>query len=162
MINPILETCIECDGDGKTFYSCCGDDVKGTEYEDYDIYPTCKEHLGGPEECESCKGTGKVERLACTSFEFNGKYADYLEAGHYGLDLDHIPAIEYLDQQFQEFVKIPGFKYTQIKSKFQSFRFYCDGPSREKITEVENKLKEIYDQFINKPVLPINSSLHDE
>lgn len=77
--------------------------------------------------------------------EFNEKYKDYLKEGHYGLDLYKAEAIEYLDKEFQELIKIPGFKYSQIKSKFDWFCFYCDNVSREKVTEIENKLKEIYD-----------------
>ena len=56
--------CPECDGDGKVYYSCCGDDVKGTIHEDNGICPTCKEHLSGEyEDCESCGGTGEVIKL---------------------------------------------------------------------------------------------------
>ena len=80
-----------------------------------------------------------------TAEEFNIKYKDYLEIGHYGLDLDNPEAIEYLDNEFQEFIKIPDFSYSQIKSKFSSFRFYNCGVSHEKTKEVEQKLKEIYD-----------------
>lgn len=50
--------CETCDGTGKTYTSCCGVEMYGSEYEDYDICPTCKEHLGGEEECEDCGGTG--------------------------------------------------------------------------------------------------------
>lgn len=52
--------CPECNGKGKVHYSCCGDDVLDTEAEDYDLCPTCQEHLGGREECETCDGTGFV------------------------------------------------------------------------------------------------------
>jgi hypothetical protein len=56
--------CNECDGDGKVYYSCCGDDVKNTIYEDHGLCPTCKEHLDGEySECESCDGTGEIEEL---------------------------------------------------------------------------------------------------
>ena len=79
-----------------------------------------------------------------TAEEFNEKYKDFLEEGFYGVDI-HLPeAIDYLDEKFQEFIKIPGFSYSQIKSKFNLFRFYAEGLSREQIKEVENKLKEIY------------------
>ena len=81
-----------------------------------------------------------------TSDEFNTKYKDYLEEGHYGLDLHNPKAIEYLDNEFQEFIKIPDYSYSQIKSKFSSFRFYNSGVSLEKTIEVEQKLKEIYDR----------------
>ncbi len=79
-----------------------------------------------------------------TAEEFNEKYKDFLEEGHYGLDLHKPEAIEYLDRKFQEFIEIPGFKYSQIKSKFNWFRFYNRGLSRKKTEEVELKLKEIY------------------
>ena len=81
-----------------------------------------------------------------TAEEFNIKYKDYLENGHYGLDLHNPEAVEYLDNEFQEFIKIPDFNYSQIKSKFSSFRFYNSGVSDEKTTEVEQKLKQIYNE----------------
>lgn len=80
-----------------------------------------------------------------TSEDFNNKYKDYLEEGHYGLDLDKKEALEYLDKEFQELIKIPDFKYSQIKSKFNSFRFYADNLPEGKASEIEKKLKEIYD-----------------
>jgi hypothetical protein len=79
-----------------------------------------------------------------TADQFNEKYKEYLEKGHYGLDLHKPEAIEYLDKEFQELIKIPGFQYSQIKSKFNSFRFYNEGISRDKTFEIEEKLKEIY------------------
>lgn len=53
-------TCNECDGTGKTSYSCCGYDIKGAEYEDYPICPTCNESIG-PEKCENCNGLGTID-----------------------------------------------------------------------------------------------------
>lgn len=79
-----------------------------------------------------------------TSEEFNQKYKDFLEEGHYGLALDRPEVVEYLDNEFQEFIKIPGFTYSQIKSKFNWFCFYNTGLSVEKTREVEQKLKELY------------------
>ena len=61
MENIKMIQCPECDGDGTTYYTCCGDDIKGTEYEDYGICPSCKEHQGGPEECETCLGKGEIK-----------------------------------------------------------------------------------------------------
>ena len=53
--------CLVCEGTGKVLFSCCGDDVKGTEHEDYGICPTCKEHISTDhEDCEECNGTGKL------------------------------------------------------------------------------------------------------
>jgi hypothetical protein len=77
--------------------------------------------------------------------EFNEKYKDYLEEGFYGLQLENPQVIEYLDKEFQELIKIPGFKYLQIKGKFNWFCFYCEGVSSEKRAEIENKIKEIYE-----------------
>ena len=81
-----------------------------------------------------------------TAKEFNEKYNDFLEKGHYGLDLHKPEVIEYLDKEFQEFIKIPGFSYSQIKSKFNWFSFYNEGLSNEKTEEIEKKLKEIYEK----------------
>ena len=79
-----------------------------------------------------------------TTEEFNEKYKDYLEEGHYGLDLEKPEAIEYLDKEFEELVKLPHFSYSQIKSKFSSFRFYCEGVPKEKVDEITDRLMEIY------------------
>jgi len=81
-----------------------------------------------------------------TANEFNIKYKDYLEEGHYGLALGNEEAIKYLDNEFQEFIKIPGFSYSQIKSKFNNFCFYNEGVPSKKTIEVEQTLKEIYDK----------------
>ena len=56
--------------------------------------------------------------------QFNDKYKQFLEEGHYGLDISIPSVIEYLDQIFQELTKLPGFKYSQIKLKFNMARFY--------------------------------------
>ena len=79
-----------------------------------------------------------------TTDQFNEKYKDFLEEGHYGLALIGDEAIAYLDEKFQEFIKRPDFKYSQIKSKFNFFCFYADGITAEEQTEVEDKLKQIY------------------
>lgn len=77
-----------------------------------------------------------------TSTEFNTKYAEYLKPGHYGLGINIPELTEWLDNKFQEFIKIPGFKYSQIKAKFGYGRFYCDQLSNEQIAEVESKITE--------------------
>ena len=61
-----------------------------------------------------------------TANEFNEKYKEYLEEGHYGLDINTPSIIRYLDEIFQGLIKIPGFKYSQIKEKFNSSRFYTN------------------------------------
>ena len=74
--------CPECDGRGKVHYSCCGDDVYGTEAEDYDLCPQCREHLPGREGCESCNGTGLIHPLVVSSLKsaFAKRFAAYLTA----------------------------------------------------------------------------------
>ena len=61
-----------------------------------------------------------------TENEFNEKYKEYLEEGHYGLDINTPSIIQYLDEMFQGLIKIPGFKYSQIKEKFSTSRFYTN------------------------------------
>lgn len=64
-----------------------------------------------------------------TADKFNEKYKEWLEEGHYGLDI-HIPeVIEYLDEKVFPFLTtIPGFTYAQIKEKFGMARFYINLP----------------------------------
>lgn len=78
-----------------------------------------------------------------TSEEFNEKYKDYLVKGYYGLALNKPEMIEYLDKEFEELIKIPNFKYQQIKSKFNWFCFYAENLPVDKRTEIETKLTQI-------------------
>lgn len=75
--------------------------------------------------------------------EFNEKYKDYLETGHYGLDINIPEFTEWLDNKFQEFIKLPNFKYSQIKAKFGMGRFYAEGIPECYIYEVEQKITEL-------------------
>jgi hypothetical protein len=78
-----------------------------------------------------------------TSTEFNKKYEAYLEPRHYGLAIDDAEVVEYLDERFQEFIKIPEFSYSQIKEKWGYSRFYCSPntiDSREVETHIDNIL----------------------
>ena len=80
-----------------------------------------------------------------TSEEFNNKYKDYLEKGHYGADgFDDPEFLKWLDVKFQEFIKQPNFSYSQIKEKFKMGRFYAEGISQEAINEVEDKISLMY------------------
>lgn len=78
-----------------------------------------------------------------TKKEFNIKYNNWLVEGYYGLDLINPISIEYLDGKFKEYIKIPDFKYKQVKSKWGYFCFYADGLSREECEEVELQLNKI-------------------
>jgi 5-bromo-4-chloroindolyl phosphate hydrolysis protein len=61
-----------------------------------------------------------------TTTEFNEKYKDYLEEGHYGIDINEPSVITYVDQIFNDLTQIPGFKYQQIKTKFGLTRVYTN------------------------------------
>ena len=81
-----------------------------------------------------------------TADQFNEKYKEYLEPRHYGCDIHDPKLIQYLDEQFQEFIKRDGFQYSQIKQKFETFRFYCDGLTWEESSKVEDELYKLYTQ----------------
>jgi hypothetical protein len=72
-----------------------------------------------------------------TASEFNKKYSEFLEKGHYGLDVDVPQFTEWLDKKFEKFILKPGFTYSQIKEKFGMGRFYAEGLTREEVNEVE-------------------------
>jgi hypothetical protein len=61
-----------------------------------------------------------------TSVEFNNKYLKYLEVSHYGMSIEIPSVITYVDQIFYDIIKIPGFKYQQIKIKFGLARVYTN------------------------------------
>ncbi len=61
-----------------------------------------------------------------TSKEFNDKYIKYLESGFDGMEIEHSGIIELCDEHFKDWIKIPEFKYYQIKTKFGTSRVYCD------------------------------------
>ena len=66
-----------------------------------------------------------MDKQRLTVDEFNSKYNSYLEDRHYGLAIDIPSVINYLDNEFQKFILLPGFHYSQIKLKFNSCRFYA-------------------------------------
>jgi len=61
-----------------------------------------------------------------TSKEFNEKYKDYIEEGHYGIDINEPSVLTYVDQIFNDLTQIPRFKYQQIKTKFGLARVYTN------------------------------------
>lgn len=85
-----------------------------------------------------------------TTSEFNEKYKDYLVTGHYGLDISVPTVIEFLDKIFQDLIKIPHFKYTQIKLKFDSCRFYTNLHGTIPFVSIllENKIEERINQLV--------------
>jgi hypothetical protein len=106
--------------------------------------------------------------------EFNEKYKDYIEEGHYGMDIHEPSVLAYVDQIFSDLIKIPGFEFSQIKTKYGMARVYTnlydmmpfvgrviDQELEEKINfilkveyELENRLKTLN---LSKDGTPIQS-----
>lgn len=84
--------------------------------------------------------------------EFNNKYKEYLEKGHYGLDINIPSVVEYLDGMFEDLINIPNFSYSQIKLKFNSARVYMspDVIDTNYIEKNINKLVKEYDESFIK------------
>ena len=61
-----------------------------------------------------------------TTHEFNKKYKDYLEEGHYGMSIEEPSILTYVDQIFNDLIKIPGFQFSQIKTKYGLARVYTN------------------------------------
>ena len=61
-----------------------------------------------------------------TNQEFNEKYKDYIEEGHYGMDIGEPSVLAYVDQIFNDLTQIPGFNYQQIITKFGLARVYTN------------------------------------
>jgi hypothetical protein len=61
-----------------------------------------------------------------TCEEFNTRYAQYLDIDLDGLIIEYPSVIHYVDQIFQDLIKIEGFKYSQIKTKFGLARVYTN------------------------------------
>lgn len=78
-----------------------------------------------------------------TPSEFNTKYKEYLDKGHCGLDVEIPSIIKYLDEIFEQtLTKIPGFKYQQIKIKWDCVCFYSNaGFNISRL--IENKLNDL-------------------
>ncbi len=76
-----------------------------------------------------------------TADEFNEKYSQYLEPGHYGMDINYPEVIDYLDREFEEEIKVnPEFNYAQLKLKFGTARCYSNS---KKSHEWERMIDEI-------------------
>ena len=61
-----------------------------------------------------------------TNEEFNSKYKEYIEEDHYGIDIHETSVLVYVDQIFNDLIKIPGFKYQQVKTKYGLARVYTN------------------------------------
>ena len=61
-----------------------------------------------------------------TTAEFNEKYKEYIEEGHYGMDINEPSVLAYVDQIFNDLTKIPGFQFSQVKIKYGLARVYTN------------------------------------
>ena len=61
-----------------------------------------------------------------TNKEFNDKYKEYIEEGHYGMDIEESSVLAYVNEIFNDLIQIPGFKYQQIKTKYGLARVYTN------------------------------------
>jgi len=61
-----------------------------------------------------------------TCKEFNEFYKEYIEKDHYGMDIDVPSVVHYMNTVFKDLIKIPGFKYSQIKTKYGLPRVYTN------------------------------------
>ena len=87
-----------------------------------------------------------------TQQEFNEKYKAYIEKGfeNQGLMFDIPSVTEYLDKEFQKFIRVPEFCFSQIKFKFNSVRFYADNLPMEDRGRVETEVKRLSDIWIKE------------
>lgn len=74
--------------------------------------------------------------------DFNKKYSSYIEEGFIGLEFENNKVIRFLDDVFTDLIKIPDFKFSQIKLKFNQARFYSSLESRIQYL-IENEINEL-------------------
>lgn len=60
------------------------------------------------------------------SEEFNKKYAEYLEEDQIGMTFEIPAVLHYVDEVFTDLVQIPGFKYSQIYTKYGLAKVYTN------------------------------------
>jgi hypothetical protein len=60
------------------------------------------------------------------SEEFNKKYAEYLEEDQIGMTFEIPAVLNYVDEVFTDLVQIPGFKYSQIYTKYGLAKVYTN------------------------------------
>lgn len=61
-----------------------------------------------------------------TSSEFNSFYKEYIEEGFDGMEIGVPSVVHYMNTVFKDLTKIPGFKYSQIKTKYGLPRVYTN------------------------------------
>lgn len=83
-----------------------------------------------------------------TPIEFNNKYKDYLETGHYGLNIWNEEVVQYLDGVFPVLIQLKDFKFSQIKTKWNWVEFYSSLPyGHPTIERIKKDIQEILKQY---------------
>jgi len=79
-----------------------------------------------------------------TPAEFNEKFKDYLEEGHYGMAFYSKAVIKYMDEEFTKEIAInPDYSFSQIKSKWSNTRIYAETLDPNKTKEWEAAIDRI-------------------
>lgn len=79
--------------------------------------------------------------------EFDKKWEEYQEEGHYGLAIYDKRVTKYLDKEFTKEIKVnASFSFSQIKLKFGTSRVYANS---EKTSIWENKINKILNENKN-------------
>lgn len=81
-----------------------------------------------------------------TSIEFNEKYANFLEPNHYGMGINMPIVCDIMDKYFQEWIKFPGFRFSQIKMKFNYPCIYVDGVPDELVRLAYTELYKLFNK----------------
>jgi hypothetical protein len=82
--------------------------------------------------------------------DFNEKWKEHLEKGHYGMDLSGEEVEKYVDEEFEKVKEeYPNFTYTQIKEKFGGARVYMHGVPYEITSQIEKGIQAIWQRQRN-------------
>lgn len=88
-----------------------------------------------------------MDKTPQTSDEFNEKWAKHLEPQFYGMAIENLSVLQYMDEQFEkETQSNPDFIYSQIKLKFGTARVYTT-------SEYNNVWEETIDKLIKESKL---------
>jgi hypothetical protein len=75
---------------------------------------------------------------------FDLKWDSRCEHGHYGLAINDPEVITLVDETFTLWEQLyPDFTFSQIKTKFNSVRVYCENVPYELTRELEQKIEQI-------------------
>jgi hypothetical protein len=73
--------------------------------------------------------------------DFNHKWGNYLGEGHYGMDIDILSVILFLDNEFETEVKEnSAFEFYQIKLKFERCTIYAKSNKANSWQDEINKM----------------------